>query len=102
MSVLSEDDLIKRIANYVGDRTDDDSMGIIEDVSDTFKSITAQAELDKKEAAAQYDALNESWTRRYKERFMTGIDRPFDTRENEESERDRRIEFDDIFPTLDK
>lgn len=102
MAVLSEDDLINRVANYVGDRTDEDSMSIIEDISDTIKSITTQAEMDRKEAAAQYDALNESWSRRYKERFKTGIDRPFETRENEERERDRRIGFDDIFPTIDK
>ena len=102
MAVLSEDDLIKRIADYVGERTDDDSMGVIEDVSDTLKSITTQADMDRKEAVAKYDALNESWSQRYKERFKTGIDRPFETRENEERERDRRIEFDDIFPTLDR
>ena len=37
---LSKVELLEKVKNYIGDRTDDESIEIIEDISDSFETET--------------------------------------------------------------
>lgn len=63
MAVLSKDELIEKVKKYVGDRTDDETIEIIEDISDTLDSSDAD-EWEKK-----YKENDKMWRDKYISRF---------------------------------
>lgn len=69
MAVLSSDDFFDRLHGYVGERTDDDSMQFIEDMSDTYNSLYDSNSGEDWER--RYNELDEAWKKKYKERFFT-------------------------------
>lgn len=68
MSRLTRDEAISRLTAYIGDRNDDDSIALLEDISDSLVD-------DSEDWKAKYDELDASWRARYIERFSnTGMD----------------------------
>lgn len=62
MAKLSRDEAISRLTAYIGDRNDDDSIALLEDISDSLVD-------DGEDWKAKYDELDASWRARYIERF---------------------------------
>lgn len=62
MSRLTRDEAITRLTAYIGDRNDDDSIALLEDISDSLTE-------DTEDWKAKYDELDASWRKRYIERF---------------------------------
>lgn len=62
MARLSRDEAISRLTAYIGDRNDDDSIALLEDISDSLVD-------DGEDWKAKYDELDASWRARYIERF---------------------------------
>ena len=44
---LSKEELLEKVKTYVGDRADDETLEIIEDISDSFESSKENFDLDK-------------------------------------------------------
>ena len=55
--------LIQRISDKLG--TDDESLALLEDITDTFKSFEGAEDWQKK-----YEELDNFWRERYKKRFV--------------------------------
>lgn len=106
MAFLStREDFMSRINSLVGDRTDDEALGIIADLSDTY------GELSKKEVVnvdelnsnwqAKYDALDNEWRNKYKDRFMNNPskveDKDFHAPNPENDNPDNIEKFEDLF-----
>ena len=62
MAKLTRDEAITRLTAYIGDRNDDDSIALLEDISDSLVD-------DSEDWKAKYDELDASWRARYIERF---------------------------------
>lgn len=62
MAKLTRDEAIGRLTAYIGDRNDDESIALLEDISDSLES-------DGEDWKAKYDELDASWRARYIERF---------------------------------
>ena len=62
MSRLTRDEAITRLTAYIGDRNDDDSIALLEDISDSLTE-------DSEDWKAKYEELDASWRKRYIERF---------------------------------
>lgn len=93
MATLSREEYREKLLGYVGDRTDDDSLSILEDFEDSFKEESGdRITLEQHEAAMREQ--DESWRKRYKDRFSGKKDTEEETREYNR-EYDRR-EQDDI------
>lgn len=60
MPRLKKDEAIKRLSEYIGDRNDDASISLLEDISDS---------LDDEDWKGKYDELDATWRKRYIERF---------------------------------
>ena len=69
--VLTKDELMKKLSSYIGERNDDDSISLIEDVSDTVDSFVSQE--PQEDWKAKYDELDKTWRERYKERFFSEL-----------------------------
>jgi hypothetical protein len=73
MARLSKEDFAKAVTGAIGDRTDEDSVKFIEDMTDTYNGLEADKNVSETEWEQKYNALNETWSKRYKERFSETI-----------------------------
>ena len=71
MPVLTRDEYRRRVSERVGDSTSDEDLSFLEDMTDTYDSLSgSEAEI------ARLTAENESLRRRYRERFEVGDPQP--------------------------
>lgn len=92
MAKLSKDELLEKVRTYVGDRTDDETLAIIEDISDSFDSSDAD------EWKQKFEDNDKMWRDKYISRFFEknddGIEDPTDEKDDEEKEYKT---FEDLF-----
>lgn len=92
MAKLSKDELLEKVRIYVGDRTDDETLAIIEDISDSFDSSDAD------EWKQKYKENDKMWRDKYISRFFEKnedeIEDPTDEKYDEEKEYKT---FEDLF-----
>lgn len=90
MSKLSKDELIEKVKKYVGDRTDDETIEIIEDISDSIDSSGAD---DWKQ---KYEENDKMWRDKYISRFVDKKEDEPDTSTEHEEEKEYNS-FEDLF-----
>lgn len=88
MAVVERDVLIQRIASVLSDPESDDSLSLIEDVTDT---LDAGSNDDWKTKFEENDA---AWRKRYKERFLKKPDKEPEIEDDDEKEKKT---YDDLF-----
>lgn len=93
---LSKVELLEKVKNYIGDRTDDESIEIIEDISDSFDTETEDIEAVKKEYEEKLKVLDETWRKKYTDRFFSNPT-PEDREDEEEEEEEEKTEYSDLF-----
>ena len=87
---LSREELLEKVRTYVGDRTDDESLSLIEDVNDTV------VESDSEDWKTKYDELDKTWREKYKARFFSGKHEETEDESEEDSEEEKES-YDDLF-----
>lgn len=90
MAVKTFAELIDRVRAYTSDRTDDETLSLLEDVNDTLKE-----DWQKK-----YEENDRDWRTRYKARFEGGtLEEPADetVEETESESREESITVNDLF-----
>lgn len=96
MAKLSKDELIEKVRKYVGDRKDDETIEIIEDISDSIDSSDADNWKQK------YEENDKMWRDKYISRFVEKKeDEPDNPTEHEEEEKEY-ISFEDLFEEEDE
>lgn len=91
MARLSKDELIEKIKKYVGDRTDDETIGIIEDISDSIDPSDAD------EWKHKYEENDKMWRDKYISRFLEKKEDEPDTPTEHEEEEKEYNSFEDLF-----
>ena len=91
MAKLSKDELIKKVRKYVGDRTDDETIEIIEDISDSIDSSDAD------EWKQKYEENDKMWRDKYISRFLEKNEDELDTPTEHEEEEKEYNSFEDLF-----
>lgn len=91
MAVLSKDALIEKVKTYVGDRTDDETIEIIEDISDSIDSSDAD------EWKKKYEENDKMWRDKYISRFVEKDEDEPDTQTEHEEEEKEYNSFEDLF-----
>ena len=69
--IRSRDELMKWVVEKIGDDTSDEALAIIEDFTDTFNNYDDLVK-DTSDWKQKYNELDETWRKRYKERFFSG------------------------------
>lgn len=91
MAKLSINELLEKVKAYVGDRTDDETIEIIEDISDSFD--TSDADEWKK----KYEDNDKMWRDKYVSRFYDKKEEELETpTEHEEVEKEYNS-YNDLF-----
>lgn len=96
MAKLSKDELIEKIKKYVGDRTDDETIEIIEDISDSIDSSDAD------EWKQKYEENDKMWRDKYISRFLEKKEDELDTLTEQEEEEKEYNSFEDLFEEEDE
>lgn len=91
MAKLSKDELIEKVRKYVGDRTDDETIEIIEDISDSIDSSDAD------EWKQKYEENDKMWRDKYISRFVDKKEDEPDTPTEHEEEEKEYNSFEDLF-----
>lgn len=73
MAILSKEDFTKAITTIIGERSDEDSIKFIEDMTDTYNGLEADKNVSVSEWEQKYNALNDTWSKRYRDRFSETI-----------------------------
>lgn len=95
MARLSKDELIEKVRKYVGDRTDDETIEIIEDISDSIDSSEAD------EWKQKYEENDKMWRDKYISRFVEKKEDELDTPPEHEEEKEYNS-FEDLFTQEEK
>lgn len=91
MAKLSKDELIEKVKKYVGDRTDDETIEIIEDISDSIDSSDAD------EWKQKYEENDKMWRDKYISRFLEKKEDEPDTPTEHDEEEKEYNSFEDLF-----
>lgn len=91
MAKLSKDELIEKVKKYVGDRTDDETIEIIEDISDSIDSSDAD------EWKKKYEENDKMWRDKYISRFVEKKEDEPDTPPERDEEEKEYNSFEDLF-----
>ena len=91
MAILSKDELIEKVKKYVGDRTDDETIEIIEDISDSIDSSDADKWKQK------FEENDKMWRDKYISRFLEKKEDERDTLAEHEDEEKEYNSFEDLF-----
>lgn len=97
MAKLSKDELIEKVKKYVGDRTDDETIEIIEDISDSIDSYDAD------EWKQKYEENDKMWRDKYISRFFEKNDDEIEDPTNEDDDDEKEYKtFEDLFEEEEK
>lgn len=91
MAKLSKDGLIEKVKKYVGDRTDDETIEIIEDITDSIDSSDAD------EWKKKYEENDKMWRDKYVSRFFDKKDEDLETPTEHEEEEKEYNSYEDLF-----
>jgi hypothetical protein len=94
MAVLSFDELIAKIKTKIGEDTSDESIELLEDVTDTFN-----ANNDGEDWKTKYEENDKEWRKKYIDRFSGSGGSEQD--EEEEEEEEEKTTFEDLFKEED-
>ena len=95
--LLTKEEFFNRINEYTKDRTDDDTISFIEDVTDTYNSMETDVNGNTAEAVAEAVAeVENKWREKYKARFFEA--KGDGEKEEEKDEKGtEEIKIDDLF-----
>nr|DAI21278.1 MAG TPA: hypothetical protein [Caudoviricetes sp.] len=97
MGVKNKDEILEAIKTRVGDNTDDETISLLEDVSDTLADLETRAS-GGEDWKAKYEENDKLWRERYTNRFFSKEPEP-DTKPEPETEPDPEVKktFSDLF-----
>ena len=92
MAVLSKEDLIKKVTEYIGETPDDNGVSLLEDVTDTLNQSN-ETNVDWKE---KYEENDKNWRKRYIDRFNGKVSEEDDPETPPET-KDEKTTFESLF-----
>lgn len=71
MAIRTKEEILERIKAKLGDDNSDETISIIEDISDTMDDYNAKVK-DSTDWKAKAEQIDAEWREKYKERFFSG------------------------------
>lgn len=70
MAVRTREEILESVRTMMGDSTDDNSLGFLEDISDTLDDYETRVQGDGIDWKQKYEENDANWRKTYKERFF--------------------------------
>lgn len=93
MAVRNKDELLNTIRERFGEDTSDETLGFIEDLTDTITDLETRAS-DTTDWKAKYEQNDADWRTKYKERFFNPVGEEEDEPDPEPTP---KMTFEDLF-----
>lgn len=90
--IKTKDEIMEEIRAYIGDRSDDQTISLVENISDTIDDYAAHVDYDEKLMAVEAE-----WRRKYIDRFMSGGEKKSDVEIIEDEEKTEEITIADLY-----
>ena len=100
MAVLTHDEFMKKLNTLTDGKTDDDTLTIIQDFTDTFKSLEEKEDVEavRVEYEQKLKTLDYTWRNKYRDAFFNGTEEKKDEEEEEEEEeKEEPHKYEDLF-----
>ena len=76
MAVKTREEILAEVKARVGEQTDDETIAVLEDVSDTLTALETKAKGDGTNWKAKYEENDAEWRKKYTERFYSSDPNP--------------------------
>lgn len=96
MAVLERNTMMNRLKELFGDNESDEAISFIEDVSDTFDSLS-NASGDSEEWKTKYEENDAAWRKKYRDRFFGTGEEVKDEQEEDVKDDSEVKTFDELF-----
>lgn len=95
--VKTKEEMLAEIKSYIGDRTDDETVSLVENVTDTLSDMEKNGN-----AEARVKEVEDMWRAKYMERFFDGDKEKKnieveEDEETEEKDKSEEITIDDLY-----
>lgn len=68
--IKSKEDLLKEINNHLGEDTSDETLTLIENITDTLNDYENKSKSDGKDWKAEATRIDNEWRKKYRDRFF--------------------------------
>lgn len=100
MAVKSKEELLSSIRSVIGENTDDNTLSVIEDITDTYDDMANKVKGDGKDWKAEATRIDKEWRQKYHDRFFNPKgDEDVDPLDPEEVKPKKALRFEDLFTT---
>lgn len=96
MAIKTREEIMESIRTRFAEDSSDETLSLIEDVSDTLTDFEAKAKGDGKDWKAEAERIDKEWREKYKARFFDGGN-PAPEPEPEEPEDQKILTYDELF-----
>lgn len=92
--VKTKEEMLAEIKAYIGDRTDDETVSLVENVTDTLSDMEKNGN-----AEARVKEVEDMWRAKYMERFFDGDNekKTAEAKEEEETDKAEEIKIEDLY-----
>lgn len=92
--VKTKDEIMEEIRAYIGDRTDDETVSLVENVTDTLSDMEKNGN-----AEARVKEVEDMWRAKYMERFFDGDkeEKNAEVKEETEDDKSEEIKIEDLY-----
>ena len=99
MAVLTREQFMEKLNTLTDGKTDDDTLTMIQDFSDTFKSLEEKEDVEavRGEYEEKLKVLDENWRNKYRDAFFNGTEEKKEEIEEEEEEKEEPHNYEDLF-----
>lgn len=76
MAVLTREQFMEKLNTLTDGKTDDDTLSMIQDFSDTFKSLEEKDDVEavRGDYEEKLKVLDENWRNKYRDAFFNGVE----------------------------
>ena len=98
MAIKTREEIMESIRTRFAEDTSDETLSLIEDVSDTLTDYETKAKGDGKDWKAEAERIDKEWREKYKARFFSaGKPEPEPEPEPEDPEDPKVLTYDELF-----
>lgn len=96
MAIKTKEELLASLKQSFGDNTDDATLSLIEDVTDTYDDLNSKAKPDGEDWKAEAERIDKEWRQKYHDRFFNPVEDEKDPLDAGDPE-PKKYRFEDLF-----
>lgn len=100
MAVLTREQFMEKLNTLTDGKTDDETLSMIQDFSDTFKSLEEKEDVEavRGDYEAKLKSLDDTWRNKYRDAFFNGTEEKKEEIEDEkEEEKEEPHTYEELF-----